>query len=108
MITALFDIQPGNPVPLLYQVSIKMIGFIKHLDFIRWHADVRESVPQLPYIVLNMLHQVLAQLAGFSTNLVNNNLIELGDDGAKLITANSQKIVKYVARFFDRMEKPHS
>ena len=104
VITALFDIQPGNPVPLLYQVSIKMIGFIKHLDFIRWHADVRESVPQLPYIFLNMLHQVLAQLAGFSTNSVNNNLIELGDDGAKLITTNIQKIVKYVARFFDRME----
>jgi len=40
VITALFDIQSGNPVPLLYQVSIKMIGFIKHLDFIRWHADV--------------------------------------------------------------------
>ena len=50
LITALFDIQPGNPVPLLYQVSIKMIGFIKHLDFIRWHADVHESVPQLSYI----------------------------------------------------------
>ena len=104
VITALFDIQPGNPVPLLYQVSIKMIGFIKHLDFIRWHADVRESVPQLPYIFLNMLHQVLAQLASFSTNSVNNNLIELGDNGAKLITTSVQKIVKYVARFFDRMD----
>jgi hypothetical protein len=50
VITALFDIQPGNPVPLLYQVFIKMIGFIKHFDFIPWHADVRESAPQLPYI----------------------------------------------------------
>jgi hypothetical protein len=46
----------------------------------------------------------LAQLASFLTNLVNNNLIELGDDGAKLITTNIWKIVKYVARFFDRME----
>jgi hypothetical protein len=51
-----------------------------------------------------MLHQVLAQLASFLTNLVNNNLIELGDDGAKLITTNIRKIVKYVARFFDCME----
>jgi hypothetical protein len=85
---ALFDIQPGNPVPFLYQVSIKMIGFIKHLDLIRWHADVRESIPQLPFIFFNMLHQVLAQLASFPTNLVNNNLIELGDDGAKLITTS--------------------
>jgi hypothetical protein len=48
VITELFDIQPDNQVLLLYQVSIKMIGFIKHLDFIRWHADVHESVPQLP------------------------------------------------------------
>ena len=52
VITALFDIQPGNPVPLLYQVSLKMIGFIKHLDFIHWHANVCESIPQLPYIFL--------------------------------------------------------
>ncbi len=81
-----------------------MIGFIKHLDFIRWHTNVRESVPQLPYSFLNMLHQVLAQLVSFSSNLVNNNLIELGDDGAKLITTSVQKIVKYVARFFDRMD----
>jgi hypothetical protein len=62
VITALFDIQPGNPVPLLHQVSIKMI---KHLDSIRWHANVRESVPQLPHMFLNMLHQVLALLASF-------------------------------------------
>jgi hypothetical protein len=31
VITALFDIQPGNPVPLLYQVSIETIGFIKRM-----------------------------------------------------------------------------
>jgi hypothetical protein len=60
VIMALFEIQPSNPVPLLYQVAIKTISFIKHLDFIHWHADVRESVPQLPYIFLNMPHQVLA------------------------------------------------
>jgi hypothetical protein len=93
VITALFDIQPGNSVPLLYQVAIKTINFIKHLDFIHWHANVRESVPQLPYIFLNMLHQVLAQLASFSTNSVNNNFIELGNDGSKLITINVQKTV---------------
>ena len=38
-----------------------------------------------------MLHQVLAQLASFLINLVNNNF-------------SVQKIVKYVARFFDRMD----
>jgi hypothetical protein len=51
-----------------------------------------------------MLHQVLAQLTGFSTNSVNNNLIKLGDDGAKLVTTSIQKVVKYVVRFFDRMD----
>jgi hypothetical protein len=51
-----------------------------------------------------MLHQILAQLASFLANSVNNNLMELGDDGAKLITTSVQKIVKYVARFFHRMD----
>ena len=50
VITVLFDIQTGNPVPLLYQVAIKTFSFIKHLDFIHWHTYVRKSVPQLPYI----------------------------------------------------------
>ena len=50
IITALYNIQPLNPVPLLYQVAIKTISFIKHLDFIHWHTYVRKSVPQLPYI----------------------------------------------------------
>ena len=104
ILTVPFDIQPGDPVPLFYQVAIKTISFIKHLDFIHWHADVHESVPQLPYTFLNMLHQVLAQLASFSTNSVNNNFVELGNDGSKLITTNIQKIVKCVARFFDRMD----
>jgi hypothetical protein len=103
IITALFDICPGNPVPLLYEICIKTIGFVKYLDFIRWYKDVRESIPQLQYIIIKMLHQVLAQLASFSTNLVNNNLIKYGDNGTKLIIAPVQKIVKYAARFFDRM-----
>ena len=51
-----------------------------------------------------MLHQVLAQLTCFLTNSVNNNLIKLGDNGAKLVTTSIQKVVKYVARFFDRMD----
>ncbi len=104
IITALFDIQPGNLVPVLYLTCIKMIEFIKHLDFIRWHMDVKENVPQLPYIYLNMLQYVLSHLASFSTNSVNNNLIQNGDDGSKLVIASTQKIVKYLARFFDRME----
>jgi hypothetical protein len=52
VITALFNIRPGNSVPFLYEICIKTIGFIKHLDFICWYEDVRESVPQLQYIFL--------------------------------------------------------
>jgi hypothetical protein len=47
VITVLFDILPGNSVPFLYKICIKTIGFIKHLDFIRWYEDVRKSIPQL-------------------------------------------------------------
>jgi hypothetical protein len=65
MITAFSDIRPSNPVPLLYSICIKTIEFVKNLDFIGWHAEVRGDVPQLPYIFLNMLQKVLSQLAVF-------------------------------------------
>jgi hypothetical protein len=40
VITTLLDIQLGNPVLWFDQVCIKTIGFIKHLDFIHWLADL--------------------------------------------------------------------
>ncbi len=58
---------------------------------VRRHAQKR---PAAAINLLNMLHQVLAQLASFFTNLVNYNLIEHGDNGIKLIIALIQKIVK--------------
>ena len=54
-------------------------------------------------IFLNILHQVLAQLASFSTNSVNNDLIVLGDDGAKLITTSVQGC-EICGAIFDRMD----
>ena len=50
-----------------------------------------------------MLQHVLSQLASFSTNSVNNNLIKHSDDGSKLVITSIQKIMKYIARFFDCM-----
>ena len=35
VITALFDIRAGNPVPLLYSVCIKTIEVVKHHEFIK-------------------------------------------------------------------------
>jgi hypothetical protein len=84
VITAFFNIRPGNPV--------------------RWHAEARGDVPQLPYIFLNMLHKVLTQLAVFSTNAVNNNLVEHGDNGSKLVVTPVTNIVKFASRFFDKMD----
>jgi hypothetical protein len=95
VITAFFDIRPGNPVPLLYSICIKTIEFIKNLDFIRWHAEVREDVPQPLNIFLNMLHKVLSQFAIFSTDAVNNNLVERGDNGSNLIITSVVKITKF-------------
>ena len=49
VVTALFDIDGSNPVVLLFSVCIKIIDFVKSLDFIQWHAIVRTRVPQLPF-----------------------------------------------------------
>jgi hypothetical protein len=103
MITALFDIWTGNPIPLLYSVCIKTIEIIKHPEFIKWHNDVH-GVPQLPYTFLYMLHKLLSQLASFLTDLVNNNLVEHGNDGSKLTITHVLKIVKFVTRFFSNIE----
>jgi hypothetical protein len=51
-----------------------------------------------------MFQHVLSQLTSFSTNSENNNLIEHGDDGSKLVITSIQKIVKYIARFFDHTD----
>ncbi len=40
VVTAFSDINGSNPVPLLYSVCIKMIDFVKSLNFIQWHAIV--------------------------------------------------------------------
>ena len=50
-----------------------------------------------------MLHKVLSQLASFSTNLVNNNLVKHGDNGGKLTINLVVKIVKFVTRFFNNI-----
>ncbi len=104
VITALFDVWTGNPVPLLYSICIKTIEVIKHPEFIKWHNNIHGKVPQLPYIFLNILHKVLSQLASFLTNSVNNNLVEHGNDGSKLTITLVFKIVKFVTRLFSNIE----
>jgi hypothetical protein len=51
-----------------------------------------------------MLQQVLSQLVIYSTNTVNINLVEHGDNGANISTVQLLKIGKLIARFFERME----
>ena len=51
-----------------------------------------------------MLHKVLSQRASFSTNSVNNSLVEHGDDGSKLTITLVTKIVKFIMRFFSNIE----
>jgi hypothetical protein len=104
IITALFHIDGNNPVPILYSVCIKTIDFVNHLDLIQWHASVRNCIPQLPFIFLNMLQQVLSQSAIFSTNNVNIGLIECGNNGVNLNTAQLSKVTKLVSHFFECMD----
>jgi hypothetical protein len=51
-----------------------------------------------------MLQQVLSQLAIYSTNTVNINLVKRGDNRANISTVQLLKIAKLVARFFKQME----
>ena len=51
-----------------------------------------------------MLHKVLSQLSSFSTNSVNNSLIEHGDNGSNRKTDIILKIVKFVTRFFANID----
>jgi hypothetical protein len=49
VVTTLFDIDGSNPVLLLFSMCIKMINFVKNLDFIQWHGIVCARVSQLPF-----------------------------------------------------------
>ncbi len=51
-----------------------------------------------------MLHKVLSQLTSFSTNSVNNSLIEHGSNGSNLKVDLAVKIVKFVTRFFANID----
>jgi hypothetical protein len=51
-----------------------------------------------------MLHKFLSQLASFSTNSVNNSLIEHGSDGSNLKVDLIIKIVKFVTTFFANID----
>jgi hypothetical protein len=84
VVTAFFDINRSNPVSLLYSMCIKMINFVKHLDFIQWCAIVCTGILQLHFIFLIMLQQGLFQLAIYSTNAVNIGLVKCRDNGANL------------------------
>ncbi len=92
IVTALFDIDGSNSVPLLCRVCIKTIDFVKSLDFIQLHAIVHACILQLPFIFFNMLQQDLSQLAIYSTNTVNINLVEHGDNGVHVSTVQLLKI----------------
>jgi hypothetical protein len=50
VIMAFFDIDGSNSVPLLFSVCIKMINFVKSLNFIQWQAFVHARVPQSLFI----------------------------------------------------------
>ena len=51
-----------------------------------------------------MLHKVLSQLASFSTNSVNNSLIDHGSNGSNLKVVLVVKIVNFVTRFFANID----
>ncbi len=85
-------------------MCIKTIDFVKHLHSNKRYGIVDNRVEQLPFIFFNMLKQVLSLLASFSTTTANIGLVERGDNGVHLNTAQLSKITKLVSQFFEWMD----
>ena len=67
------------------------------------HRSPREG-PSTAIYFFKYVAQGLSQLANFSTNSVNNSLIEHGSDGSNLKVDLVVKIVKFVTRFFANID----
>ena len=57
-------------------------------------------MPHLPYYFLNMLQHVFTQQAKFSSNSLNTNKVEHGDNGSTLIIKQLEQTIRYSVRFF--------
>jgi hypothetical protein len=66
--------------------------------------DCACACPAATLYFLNMLQQVLSQLAIYSTNTVNINLVECGDNEANVSTVKLLKVAKLVAHYFEQIE----
>jgi hypothetical protein len=88
--------------PLLYQYAWRMICFIKNKKFTCWHACNAQLLAHLPMLFMGKLHQFFQNLALFSQNSVNTNLVEHGATGDNLDIKNITIAVKFAAKFWKK------
>ncbi len=98
---AIINIAVGKP--LLFQYMYKMICFIENKKFARWYACNAQQLVHLPMLFTAKLHQFIQNLALFSQNSINTNLVEHGATGDELDIRNISIAIKFAAKFWKKM-----
>jgi hypothetical protein len=98
---AIINIAAGKP--LLFQYPYKLICFIENKKIAHWYACNAQQLVHLPMLFMAKLHQCFQNLALFSQNSINTNLVEHGATGDKLDIRNVSIAVKFAAKFWKKM-----
>jgi hypothetical protein len=85
--------------PLLFQYAYKMIHFSKNKKIVCWYACNAQQLVHLPMLFMAKLHQFFQNLALFSQNSINTNLVEHGAISDLLDIRNVSIAVKFAAKF---------
>ena len=89
--------------PLLFQYAYKMIHFSKNKKIVCWYASNAQQLVHLPMLFMAKLHQFFQNLALFSQNCVNTNLVEHSTTGDELDIRNVSIVVKFAAMFWKKV-----
>jgi hypothetical protein len=99
---ATIDVQGGG-FPFLHKFGVKIILCIRNPVFQCWHAKNASKLSHSHYIFMQKLHHVSTQLAKFSSNSKNTNLVKHGKSTFDIKIPSAA--IKYVSSFLVKMEE---
>jgi hypothetical protein len=99
---SIIDVQGGR-FPFLHKFGVKVILCIHNPAFQRWYAKNASKLSHLHFIFMQKLHHVFTQLAKFSSNSKNTNLVKHGKPTFDIKILSS--VIKYASLFLLKMEE---
>jgi hypothetical protein len=93
----------GNNKPLLHQVAMKIIIFLRERSTSGWMRDNKNECAHLPYVFMWEIQKILQSLARFSKNSVNIRTIQANANESDLEISEITAAVKSFSTFMTKM-----